>query len=133
MAACSVSKGFSRKDKITQRWVNKLSGKKPVDVDAFLTSRGWTKHYPQAGRPNAIQHTQYVRTTKSGATYKLDYHPGGNVSQPNIHGNDYWKIYKVKNGEDVVFGRIGYGEFKNHDLIKDSPIYIDGTLKNGGF
>lgn len=133
LAACSISKGFSRKDKITQRWVDKLSGKKPADVDAFLTSRGWTKHYPQAGRPDAIQHTQYVRTTKSGATYKLDYHPGGNASQPNIHGNDYWKVYKVKNGEDVVFGRIGHGEFKNYDLIKDSPVYIDGVLRNGVF
>ncbi|MTD29424.1 RHS repeat-associated core domain-containing protein, partial [Erwinia sorbitola] len=132
LTACSVPKGFSRKDKITQRWVDKLSGKKPADVDAFMTSRGWTRHYPQAGRPDAIQHTQYVRTTKSGATYKLDYHPGGNASQPNIHGNDYWKIYKVNNGEDIVFGRIGHGEFKNYDLIKDSPVYIDGTLINGG-
>ncbi|WP_162975271.1 RHS repeat-associated core domain-containing protein, partial [Yersinia sp. IP36721] len=40
LAACSVSKGFYRKDKITQRWVDKLSGKKPADVDAFLTSCG---------------------------------------------------------------------------------------------
>ena len=133
LAGCSTSKYFSRKDKITQRWVDKLTGNKPADVDTFLSSRGWTKHYPQAGRPDAIQHTQYVRTTKSGATYKLDYHPGGNASQPNIHGNDYWKVYKVKNGEDVVFGRIGYGEFKNYDLIKDSPVYIDGTLRNGDF
>ncbi|MER3008067.1 RHS repeat-associated core domain-containing protein, partial [Serratia nematodiphila] len=132
LMSCGVSKGFARKDRIARRWVDKLSGKKPADVDAFLTSRGWAKHYPQAGRPEAIQHTQYVRTTKSGATYKLDYHPGGNASQPNIHGNDYWKVYKVENGEDVVFGRIGHGEFKNYDLIKDSPVYVDGVIKNGG-
>ncbi|CVC29333.1 Cell wall-associated polypeptide CWBP200 [Serratia marcescens] len=132
LMSCGASKGFARKDRIARRWVDKLSGKKPADVDAFLTSRGWAKHYPQAGRPEAIQHTQYVRTTKSGATYKLDYHPGGNASQPNIHGNDYWKVYKVENGEDVVFGRIGHGEFKNYDLIKDSPVYVDGVIKNGG-
>ncbi len=33
----------------------------------------------------------------------------------------------------ALFGRIGNGEFKNYDLIKDSPVYIDGVLKNGGF
>ncbi|WP_460097578.1 hypothetical protein [Pseudomonas sp. S3_C01] len=111
----------------------KTNRKKPADVDGYLTSRGWTKTYPQAGRPDAIQHVQYVRSTKSGATYKLDYHPGGSPTQPNIHGNDYWKVYKVnKAGEDVVFGRIGHGDFKNYDLIKDSPVYVNGTLMNGG-
>ncbi|MBI6550782.1 hypothetical protein H8A87_19425 [Xenorhabdus sp. VLS] len=76
---------------------------------------------------------QYVKTTKSGTTYKLDYHPGGNAKQPNIHGNDYWKVYKVNDkGEDVVFGRIGHGDFKNYDLIKDSPVYVDRILVNVG-
>lgn len=57
---------------------------------------------------------------------------GGSI-QPNIHENDYWKVYKAnKSGEDIVFGRIGHGEFKNYDLIKDSPVYINGTLMNGG-
>ena len=124
-------KSFQRKDRITQRWVDKLTGKTAGDVDTYLTERGWTKTYPQAGNPNAIQHTQYVRSTKSGATYKLDYHPGGSPTQPNIHGNDYWKVYKVVDGEDVVFGRIGHGEFKNYDMIKDSPVYVDGVLVNG--
>ncbi|WP_137940360.1 RHS repeat-associated core domain-containing protein [Chitinivorax sp. B] len=125
--------GFAGKNRTTQRWVDKLTGKKPVDVDAYLTGRGWTKTYPQASNPNAIQHIQYVRTTKAGTTYKLDYHPGGSPTQPNVHGNDYWKVYKVgKNGEDVVFGRIGHGEFKNYDMIKDSPVYVDGVLMNGG-
>ena len=131
--SCTSAKGFARKNTITKRWTGKLTGKKPADVDGYLTSRGWTKTYPQAGRPDAIQHVQYVRSTKSGATYKLDYHPGGSPTQPNIHGNDYWKVYKVnKAGEDVVFGRIGHGDFKNYDLIKDSPVYVNGTLMNGG-
>ncbi|WP_242688836.1 hypothetical protein [Photorhabdus tasmaniensis] len=126
-------KGFDQKDRITQRWTDKLTGKKPADVDAHLTSRGWEKTYPQAGNPNAIQHVQYVKTTKSGTTYKLDYHPGGNSTQPNIHGNDYWKVYRVnKTGENVVLGRIGHGGFKNYDLITDSPVYVDSILKNGG-
>ncbi|OAI59997.1 membrane protein [Ralstonia solanacearum] len=130
LASCPA-KSFSRKDRITQRWIDKLTGKAPVDVDAYLTSRGWAKTYPQAGNPNAIQHTQYVRSTKSGVTYKLDYHPGGSPTQQNIHGNDYWKVYKVVSGEDVVFGRIGHDGFKNYDLIKDSPVYVDGVLVNG--
>lgn len=34
--------------------------------------------------------------------------------------------------KDVVYGRIGHSEFKHHDLITDSPVYIDGILMNGG-
>ena len=86
--------------------------------------------HSKASRPNAIQHTQYVIMMKSGDTYILDYHPDGNLQQPNIHENDYWKIYKIKNGENVVYGRIGHGEFKNYGEITDSPVYIDGILKN---
>jgi len=42
-------------------------------------------------------------------------------------------VYKAnKSGEDIVFGRIGHGDFKNYDLIKDSPVYVNGTLMNGG-
>lgn len=125
--------GFAEKNNITQRWVNKLTGKTPAEIDSLLTSKGWTKIYPQAGRPDAIQHIQYVKTTKSGTTYKLDYHPGGNAKQPNIHGNDYWKVYRANSkGEDIVYGRIGHGGFENYDLIKDSPVYVDGVLVNGG-
>ncbi|RDR49709.1 putative deoxyribonuclease RhsC [Escherichia marmotae] len=125
--------GFAERNNITQRWVNKLTGKTPAEIDSLLTSKGWTKIYPQAGRPDAIQHIQYVKTTKSGATYKLDYHPGGNAKQPNIHGNDYWKVYRTNSkGEDVVYGRIGHDGFENYDLIKDSPVYVDGVLVNGG-
>ena len=122
--------GFAQKDRITQRWVDKLTGKTPADVDTLLTSKGWTRTYPQANKSGAIQHIQYVKKTKSGTTYKLDYHPGGSPSQPNIHGNDYWKIYREANGSDVVYGRVGYGEFKNYDLITDSPVYIDRILVN---
>ncbi|MDK1250854.1 RHS repeat-associated core domain-containing protein [Cronobacter sakazakii] len=124
--------GFSQKNRITQRWVDRLTGKKPADVHNILTSKGWTRTYPQANKPGAIQHIQYVKTTKSGTTYKLDYHPGGTPSQPNVHGNDYWKVYREVDGTDVVYGRIGHGEFKNYDLITDSPVYVDGILLNGG-
>ncbi len=125
--------GFAEKDNITQRWVNKLTGKTPAEIDSLLTSKGWTKIYPQAGRPEANQHIQYVKTTKSGTTYKLDYHPGSNAKQHNIHGNDYWKIYRTNcEGEDIVYGRIGHGGFENYDIIKDPPVYVDGILVNGG-
>lgn len=128
LASC----GFDQKDRITKRWVDKLTGKTPDDVDVYFTSHGWAKIYPQADKVDAIQHVQYVKTTKSGTTYKLDYHPGGNPKQPNIHGNDYWKIYKTNGSEDTVFGRIGYGDFKNYELISNSPVYVDGILMNGG-
>ena len=132
MASCAPSKGFSRRNGITHRWVDRLTGKTPADVHDHLTSKGWAITRPQAGNDRAIQHIVYVKTTKSGTTYKLDYHPGGSPSQPNIHGNDYWKVYKsTGTGPDEVLGRIGYGSFRNYDLIKDSPVYIDGALING--
>ncbi|WP_256256707.1 RHS repeat-associated core domain-containing protein, partial [Pseudomonas agarici] len=131
--SCGSPKSFARKNTITKRWVGKLSGRKPADVDSYLTARGWIKTYPQAARPDAIQHVQFFRATKSGTTYKLDYHPGSSSAQSNIHGNDYWKIYRTnKFGEDIVLGRIGYGNFKKYDLIKDSPVYVSGNLMNGG-
>ncbi|MEB6334755.1 RHS repeat-associated core domain-containing protein [Serratia rhizosphaerae] len=132
LSSCPSNKGFNHRDRITSRWTERLTGKKPADIHDHLTSKGWSKTYPQANKPGAIQHVQYVKTTKSGTTYKLDYHPGGSSTQPNVHGNDYWKVYRDVNGKDVVYGRIGHGEFKNYDLIKDSPVYIDGVLMNGG-
>ncbi|UVK98743.1 hypothetical protein [Pseudomonas sp. B21-048] len=55
----------------------------------------------------------------------------GGSTQPNIHGNDYWKVHKAKKSEkDVIFGRVGHGDFKNYDLIKDFPVYVNGTLMN---
>ena len=132
LTTCKISKSFTRRDNITKRWIERLSGKRPGDVHDYLTSKGWERTYPQAGNKKAIQHIVYVKTTKSGTTYKLDYHPGGNVSQPNIHGNDYWKVYRSpQKGADEVLGRIGHGEFKNYDLIKDSPVYVDGVMMNG--
>ncbi|WP_455819455.1 RHS repeat-associated core domain-containing protein [Pseudomonas cerasi] len=123
---------FVQKDRITQRWTDTLTGKRPSDVDSLLTSKGWSKKYPQANKPGAIQHTQYVKPKKSGATYKLDYHPGDSTSQQNIHENDYCKFYREVNDKDVVYGRIGHGEFKNYDLITDPPVYVDRVLVNGG-
>ena len=52
--------GFSQKERITQRWTETLTGKKPADVDNLLSSKGWSKTYPQANKPGAIQHVQYV-------------------------------------------------------------------------
>ncbi|WP_420845705.1 RHS repeat-associated core domain-containing protein [Mixta theicola] len=132
LTPCSSNKGFNHKDRIASRWTDRLTGKRPSDVNDYLMSKGWSKTYPQAGKPGAIQHIQYVKTTKSGTTYKLDYHPGGSGSQKNIHGNDYWKLYRDVNDKDVVYGRIGHGRFENYDLITDSPVYIDGVLMNGG-
>ncbi|GMB65890.1 RHS repeat-associated core domain-containing protein [Pectobacterium parmentieri] len=133
LSPCSSNKGFNRRDKITSRWTDRLTGKKPADVHDYLTSKGWEVTHPQSKNINAIQHTVYVKTTKSGTTYKLDYHPGGSGSQKNIHGNDYWKVYKsTGKAPDEVLGRIGHGGFKNYDLITDSPVYIDGALMNGG-
>ena len=130
--SCEPSKGFKRKNSVTKRWLNRLTSKKPEEVHDYLISKGWNVTKPQAKNPNSIQHTVYVKTTKSGTTYKLDYHPGGSASQPNIHGNDYWKVYKsIGKGSDEVVGRIGHGKFKNYDRIQDSPVYIDGILMNG--
>ncbi|MEC5145417.1 DUF6531 domain-containing protein [Chitinophaga sp. 212800010-3] len=129
-AACGKSKSFKKKQAITERWVGILTGKKPGDVEALLDKKGWAKSYPQAGDPNKIQHTVFTRTTKAGDTYILDYHPGGSSTQPNIHGNDYWKVYKVVDGEKVVYGRIGHEGFSNYDLITDSPVYVNGGIVN---
>ncbi|MDX5631136.1 MULTISPECIES: hypothetical protein [unclassified Brenneria] len=131
LSSCSP-KGFNRRDRITSRWTDRLTGKKSAEVHDYLTSKGWKVTRPQAGNDRSIQHIVYVKTTKSGTTCKLDYHPGGSASQPNIHGNDYWKVYKsTGKSPDEVLGRIGHGDFKNHDLIKDSAVYIDGILMNG--
>ncbi|WP_371688410.1 RHS repeat-associated core domain-containing protein [Snodgrassella alvi] len=99
--SCEPSKGFKRKNSVTKRWLNRLTSKKPEEVHDYLISKGWNVTKPQAKNPNSIQHTVYVKTTKSGTTYKLDYHPGGSASQPNIYGNDYWKVYKsIGKGSD---------------------------------
>lgn len=77
---------------------------------------------------------EYSEHSRGGGTLRVfitvqDY---GSI-QPNIHENDYWTVYKAnKSGENIVFGRIGHGDFKNYDLIKDSPVYVNGTSMNGG-
>lgn len=53
-------------------------------------------------------------------------------NQINIHGHDYWKIYKVRgNGKKEVIGRIGHERFEKYDRIHNEPVYIDGILMNG--
>ena len=79
-------------------------------------------------------HTVFTKITKAGDTYLLDYHPGGNKekNQTNIHGNDYWKIYKEnKKGKTETLGRIGHEGFEKYDKIHNEPVYIDGILMNG--
>lgn len=125
-----ICKAFQKKLGITQRWVDRLTGKSASEVEADLAKKGWTKSYPQAGRPDAIQHTAFTRTTKAGDTYVLDYHPGGTATQANIHETPYWKVYKEVNGEQEVFGRIGPKDFANYDRITDSPVFINGKLVN---
>ena len=98
-----------------------------------MASKGWTATYPQINNKKAIQHTAYVKMTKLDTIYKLDYHLEGSPSRPNIHVNDYWKIYEFTGtGPDEMLERIGYGSFKNNGLIKDSSVYIDGLRINGG-
>ncbi len=116
---------FLKGENITKRWVETLTGKHPDDVAYLLARKGWTKSNPQAAFPDKIQHTVFTRTTKAGDTYILDFHPGG-----GIHQSEYWKVYKVVNGEKVVFGRIGTGRFENFGQITDSPVFIDGILRN---
>jgi RHS repeat-associated protein len=126
---CKRTKTFKKQQKICDRFVGTLTGKKPDEVEALLTKKGYTKSHPQAATPAKIQHTVFTRKTGAGDTYILDYHPGGKPGQENIHGNDYWKIYKVENGEKEVYGRIGHDGFKNYGDIQQ-PVYIDGVLVN---
>jgi RHS repeat-associated protein len=119
------TKQFNKRDNITKRWLDTLSGKKPNEVANYLQKKGWTISHPQASTPNKTQHTVFTRTTKNGDTYILDHHPGG-----GIHEGAYWKIYKIENGNKQVFGRIGEPDFKNYDLITDSPVYIGGVRVN---
>ena len=124
-------KQFNKGKTITDRWVDKLTGKTPDDVDTMLTNKGFTKSYPQAQNPNAIQHTAYTRTTKSGDTYILDYHPGGGPDQVTTHGTEYWKIYKEVDGSKVVYGRIAPDGFHSFNQITNSPVYANKVLMNG--
>jgi hypothetical protein len=101
--------------------VKELTGKKPADVEAFLMRKGFSKTTTNVGTQKT-QHVQFTRTTKSGNTDVLDYHPGG-----GLHKGEYWKVYR--NGE--VQGRIGTGDFVRYEKIVDSPVYINGSLMNG--
>ena len=122
---------FNTKNNIVKRWVNILTGKNADEVENLMKKKGYEKDFPQAEFPEKTQHTTYTRTTKSGDIFVFDYHPGGTENNPNLHGNDYWKIYKIgSNGEKVVYGRIGHTDFKNFDNIKDSPVYKDSILMN---
>lgn len=65
----------------------------------------------------------YVKTTKSGEEYKLDYNPDGKT-----HDSDYWKVIKTDDPVDPVYGRIRHCGFERYDRIKNSP--VDGALMN---
>ncbi len=118
----TCAKAFSKRQGITEKWVGVLTGKNPSQVEAILKKKGYTASTHQTS-PNATPHTRYTRKNKNGKVDVLDYHPGG----PNaVHKSDYWKVYR--DGE--VQGRIGHGGFSRYDKIKDSPVYVDGQLKN---
>ena len=117
-------KTFVKRDRITSRWVNKLNGKNPSQVAAYLQKKGWTMSMPNAGTAKT-QHTVFRRTTKSGDTYILDHHPGG-----GLHEGAYWKVYKMEGVNKQVFGRIGGPDFVKYDQIVDSPVYIGGMKIN---
>ncbi|EOG5781481.1 hypothetical protein ACLFWW_004140, partial [Cronobacter sakazakii] len=93
------TKGFNKRNHITSRWVDHLSGKKTHEVHDLLVEKGFKQSIHRTS-VNATPHTRYTRTTKNGDIDILDYHPGGPSA---VHKSDYWKFYR--NGE--VQGRIG--------------------------
>nr|WP_080740586.1 RHS repeat-associated core domain-containing protein [Morganella morganii] len=124
--ACRNSlKRFNKRDRITKRYVDLLSGKKPSDVEVYLNSKGWKTTYPQSATPQKTQHVVFEKTTKSGEVYHLDYNTSGKT-----HNSDYWKVIKPNDPAESVYERIGHGKFNNYDRIKNSPVYIDGSLMN---
>ncbi len=124
-------KRFNDRNSITSRWVKILSNKKPEDVRNYLIKRGWIETHPQALNPQATQHTVFVKTTKKGKTYGLDYNPS---TAPNsTHKVPYWKVKIIKNNNYAngdAIGRIGQKGFDKYNRIIDSPVYIDGKLMN---
>ncbi|EOA0527554.1 RHS repeat-associated core domain-containing protein, partial [Salmonella enterica subsp. enterica serovar Altona] len=125
LSCFNSSKRFDKRNNITSRFVDLLTGKKPADVENYLKSKGWTATYPQSATPAKTQHVVFVKTTKSGEVYHLDYNPAGKT-----HGSDYWKVIKPNDPVETVYGRIGHGGFDHYDRIKNSPVYVDGTLMN---
>ncbi|MDC9753481.1 RHS repeat-associated core domain-containing protein [Proteus mirabilis] len=119
------SKRFDKRNNITSRFINLLTGKTPSDVEHYLKSKGWTVTYPQSATPAKTQHVVFVKTTKSGEVYHLDYNSTGKT-----YGSDYWKVIKPNDLIEKVYGRIGHGNFSHYDKIKNSPVYIDGVLMN---
>lgn len=116
----TCTKAFNKRHNISKKWVSKLSGKTPQQVEAMLLKKGYTKSITNLNT-NKTQHTQFTRSTKSGQKDVLDFHPGG-----GDHTSNYWKVYR--NGE--VQGRIAPTGFENYDRIVSSPVFIDGVLMN---
>lgn len=112
--------------------VLRLNGKTPIQVESDLITSGWNKTMPQASTPSKIQHTVFSKTSKSGAVYTLDYHPGPSSSNNStIHNAPYWKVYYQENSNapKTLLGRIAPSGFINYDRIKE-PLYIDGKKSN---
>ena len=116
----TCTKAFNKRSNIAIRWVGKLSGKTPQQVETMLLGKGYTKSITNL-TTNKTQHTQFIRTTKRGMTDVLDYHPGGGT-----HGTSYWKVYR----NDEVQGRIAPTGFSRYERVVDSPVFVDGTLMN---
>ena len=118
-------KRFKKRNNITKKYVSILTGKKPSDVSDYLASKGWVATYPQSSTPLKTQHVVFVKTTKSGSKYQLDYNPDGKTNN-----SDYWKVLKDNDTVEKVYGRVGHGDFNSYDKIKNSPVYVDGKLMN---
>ncbi|EOG5456751.1 RHS repeat-associated core domain-containing protein [Cronobacter turicensis] len=87
------TKGINKRNHITSRWVDHLSGKKTHEVHDLLVEKGFKQSIHRTS-VNVTPHTRYTRTTKNGDIDILDYHPGGPSA---VHKSDYWKAYR--NGE----------------------------------
>ena len=118
-------KRFTKRDNITKRYVELLTGKKPSEVENQLLKNGWRVTFSQSNTPSKTQHVVFIKKTKAGGEYHLDYNPDGKT-----HNSDYWKVIKANDPIEKIYGRIGHDSFDGYDKIKNSPVYIDGKLMN---
>lgn len=74
----TCTKAFNKRNNITERWVDRLTGKKPQDVESFLTDKGFAKSITNQNSPKT-SHILLTRTTGNGDVDVLDFHPGGGM------------------------------------------------------
>jgi RHS repeat-associated protein len=130
----AAAKGVTTAEKLiflSEKTIVRELTESPIEViDQALLKSGWERLPPVKESENAIVHTIYTKTSKSGKIYKLDYHPGG-----GIHQGPYWKgsYQKPATGKfinrDIDLFRIGK-DLKKADKIK-TGVYSNGK-KIGG-